>query len=334
MDKRESNRSKNREIERKKRNQKLMSRYGFYALAVLLVLGLGWLAADHWSRRWILNIDGNRVATTDLRFLTYMHEGTDFALHMLKTGIVLEEQAERLGVGVTQQELDDARELASMFRGQARDLGFSLNFISVNRKAEIIAREWNLFQHIIDAIAPESDFYDAATAQVAEDFADHLENNRLEFIFPSVYYLMTDNRADAEAARTAAQGGTDFNEVIRTYGFGMEDVEDDFEFSPITLWELADDFRLTPDVTNAIIDLAVGDISEVIDREGWYLVFYVESREELDHEMVELIFMQGGERHEQAVQFLQFERFSNYMEQWMEDLDNRVVVNQRALNRL
>ena len=329
-----SKRARNREIERKKRQYKLMYRYGFYALAILLFLGVGWLSADAWSRRWILNVDGNRISTREFRFLTYFFGDKDFAMEMLQRGLVLEQQAERYGLSITDDERQDTREFAQVIRDHYRQqFGISLNFISLNRKTDVLSRDW-FTEHLREHLLPETDFYAEANEIVAADFAHHLEHNRLDFIFSNVRYILANDRTNAESALTRLAAGEDFVTLIRDYDDDEQGEQpEDHVFDSTSLWQFAHDFDLSHDIVNTILDIEEGQVSEIIELGGnWFLIVYVESKFELDPEMVEENFMQGGFLLEETIWNLRSAAFDELVEGWMAGFNP--IINQRAFDRV
>jgi len=327
-----SKRARNREIERKKRQHKLMSRYGFFALAILLFLGLCWMAGDAWSRRWILNVDGTRVSAREFRFLNYLYGDKDFAMQMLQNGVILEREAANLGISLTDAERQEARELAEMLRDHYRQIGISLNFLSLNRKAEILAWDWHLSEHLIDRLLPEANFSAEASERVASDFAFYLENHRLEFTHSEVRYILSADRGNVESALTRLGAGEDFNTLIREYSLNQADQHEDHVFQTLAFWDLAEDFELDMNTINAVLDLEAGQASEIIDIGGWFLIILVDERFETDPEVVENSFMQDGMRLEDTIRDMQIEAFTELVDEWMDGFDP--TINQRAFDRV
>jgi len=343
MDKTESRKQKNRQIERKKRSKQRTAAGIFFVIVALIAVGIGYAVWDSIDRRTVVTFQGERIPTSDFRFLHMMvgaQPGDEFSresavTQMLRTLSILE-RAEQQGISVPAEEMAEMREEAAETRewvvswqGAGAMRGTSANRIADFASVGNLTEGWDfapglLFEQMQDEFVPEDFRPDQGDIdEFLEELLEDIINASME---TTVQYIAVDEWDIAWAVYAEAADGADFAELISLYHVPHED-EDEFE-NPMSLQEFISTFQ-TWDHWTTLNELEIGDITEPMmigDNERFFVVrkYASELSEELQAEITENVI-------ESFIADRRLETFMEMIDGWVAAAD--YTLNERALAR-
>lgn len=327
----ESRKKRNLEIEKRRKQKQRTFTAILAALIVVVVVVLVWAIWDVQNRRTIMTFEGERVATTDFRFIHLMQELNDIppgeeanemAVNTLLQTMVIFERAEENNIVVPE---DEMAEIVAQAAGMREELHMEapglLNFISDRRIAELWSVT-NLLEPLMDIYVPEFVPDEAEIAPLVEEHMDGVRN----FLFDrNVKYIASHDWAlFTELASLYMTGEATFDELIEQY---CEFHEAGTPIEAVELWDFADRYEIGWAEISGVMELEEGEISDVLEAHGWF--FMVQIYETVfDYEAAaeeEEFFRErfAGQRRG--------ELFMEILEGWIEQAN--YTINQRALDR-
>ncbi|MCL2218111.1 MAG: hypothetical protein FWB91_13995 [Defluviitaleaceae bacterium] len=328
----QNRKKKNQELERQLKQRRRLTTTVFVAIAAIVVLAIAWVVWDTQNRRWIMTFEGERIAASDLQFLSgisgiEMNDfGTPMLMDELRGTLQVMNFAEQLGVGLTEEELDELEMMAGWFAGDA-------DFITHRRIAELMGSwswSWMLGgvggqvrERLMDLYVP---VYNYDQTEFDEGLQEYIEQRAGFYADLQVKYIVSGDFMDLTEAWMRADAGEDFDELIREFswvynpevGISIRDAED-----------FANVFQLQWEDRAEVMSLQESEISRIVDGsfEGMdaHILVYIYSRED-DIHAAELSF------REQFTYWGRVGFFAEMVTEWAEDAN--YTVHQRALNSL
>lgn len=288
----------NLEKERKIKKQKKMTLGVLCGIALVVVAVIGWLVWDAQNQRWIMTLNGERIATADFRFMSHLtgqpiNEFTRYdLLHELMVFTSILQRGEIEGVGLTPEELAtnevEARELRVLMEGGHAG---ALGFISDRRIGELMGAfdqvGTRLMDMLIEYVPDEEEFQGLFEELVAHEMEEGREI--------MVKYMATHTRDgfdEMHATYILHQEDFDFDDLTRRFSVletGLEPMNLDEFIQRYGIWTHEWDLRLT----------RVGDISPLMTGEDYYFIVFVDEHidpeldlEELEADAMEMFILQ------------------------------------------
>lgn len=298
-----SKRATAREWKRKKRQQRMIGRLCAAAAILVVILGIGYIGWDMWSRTFVMTFEGQRIATSDMQFFTLFADGTmdprEQAMEQLTNFLLIEAAAHRNNIVLSDEEQSLAEEQAVEILELFEMFGLARPNVSDQRATEFIAMDFyseQLMEIYTAGFTVDESAFDAA-------LSEFLTFSRSDFIEMELRVL------DAFTQEEAA-------------GFVYEDFEEGF---PATLTEIRQNQVISQWDIEYLTTLPVGYISEPIQvDEETFFVFHVDSIEVPTDEEISDIFRESYEMHER------WSMFSDVVDEWREATD--IQINQRGVN--
>jgi hypothetical protein len=271
----------NRERERQKKHRARLITTVFIAVAAMVIAAVVWVVWDTQSRSWILRFEGQRIHTNDLR--AFIGDGSPEAkeagMDILLEYLTLLHRAEQHGLGLN----DEEREMWEWMVGS--EFG-EVPYLSLSRLTDFVTASPGQFgivwERLMDWYIHESLVF-IDEERFAAELAEQIEENYLHYLNTDVNFIFIEELEDAEAARVLLlTGERTFEEIVREYDPWFDE-EEGVNVLPLRdfPWDM-----MTPEQTEMILALQVGDISELIawgdDEFASHLILYVVEREEVD----------------------------------------------------
>ena len=313
----ESRKKRNQEIERNKKQKRRMSAGIGVAIVLVILAGIAWVAFDAHRRNWIMTFEGQRIPTNELRFMmenqdwwVQPEEITDRAMADLIQRLTIMHHANRLGLGMTNEE----RDIILANTG-------SHNVLSDNRMAEFMSVS-GMYERLLDYFVPEFTL-DAVDYQ--DEIADYIEARRPFYEPSEVMYILNEDLGVLLSVQTSMfdDAGTEFADFVLQYC--EEHIAHEME-SPNTLSIAELEGVLDPMDMLMLMDLQPGEMSEIVAFHDSFLLLYMHSRGEIADSEIQESFLSN-----MALQRRHSE-FSEIFEELIEDAE--VEINQRALDSL
>jgi len=312
----------NQEIERKKRGQRRLSTIITTVVIAAIVLALVWIVWDVRSRGWIVNFEGNRIATRELQFHAAMTQVNpndpaerDTLVRRIVETEVLINRAEAAGLGLTAEEREELLPTAQANREQLYPS------IPVERVVDLMGLQI-FFNRLYEHYAT----YEPDPTEFARDVAEYIENNRedYELRHTEVQIIVSDDRDALTEIKESADyiDAADFEAFARTTCLAYAEQGHVYETSILELIEMLGLFEHFDE----LIGLQAGQTSSVIEiDEGEYLLVFMLARPGIEDSEIEEIF------RERLVSERSWEVFWDLVDSWVADAD--YTVNERALAR-
>ena len=317
-----SRKQQNKAIERKNKNQRRITAIITGAVLLVVLLAIAWVAWDVQSRRWVMTFEGTRIATSDLQIMEWLvntsWEGVhmdirvpdhrDAVLSTLVNTLTIMHRADRHGIGVNAQDIEDGLPMMAM-------TGLPENY---HRRAVEL---WAAFNVLPERLTSHY-FPDYAPDAVV--LAEYMDANRNRYANTTVIYITSqDGDVLEEIAAMVAAGDLDgvehFEELIREYSMWYFEGE---EITTSSIVGLINEFEIFHE-SDALLGLPEGAVSHVV--EIWpemFMLMYIVERTDAEDSAIEESFMQQRRNAQ----------FSELMEEWVENANYRP--HQRTLNSL
>ena len=218
---------------------------------------------------WIFELDGKRIPTVDLQF--YMAalgvDPSDLNSRQTALGQLIEAQiiinrAARHGVGLNTDEV--AAYLPHM-QNMLQFLGLE-GIVSDERAVDFFTVDV-LVERLIDQYVP-IDSLDHS--EFAQELTEYIENNRRFLDLINVKYILT---ADGQGLSEQLQNGiTDFDELIREFSISQT------AENTVSLLDVMYGFDLDEHRGFPLFELEPGEMSDIIDLGGIFLLIYIHER--------------------------------------------------------
>ena len=305
-----SKRAVAREWKRKRKQQQRITRLTIAAVCVLVIMGIGYIGWDMFSRTYVMRFEGQRIGTAYMRYFSafnnWMGDPHEQALDNLTQFLLIEQAALRNNVVLTEEELEDAAEHRELVLEHLEMMGVSLSGLSEDRIREF--SYWNIYTerlmdiYAADIVIDEDDF--------EESFQQFLAWNRADFLEMDFKYHSFSNMDEAFAfwSELTLLEPDDFDTDAPT--ISLEEMRLDPDFAQI-MWNLT--------------DLQVGEFSEPLPvGEDTFYIFIVESLEMTPEEEISELYREEYIREQQVEVILEL------IDEWREAADIRI--NQRGVN--
>jgi len=312
----------NQEIERKKRGQRRLSAIITTVVVAAIVLALVWIVWDVRSRGWIVNFEGNRIATSDMQFHAAMMgispnepATQDFLVSSIVESEVLIQRAEAAGLWLTDEEREELLEVARANREW-------IPAVPVERAAEL----FGVLEFASHRLLERYGTYEPDPAAFAREFAEYLEVHRADYEMRSTQAQIiatSDRDALVEVKEEAALvEAADFTEFARETCMFYDPEHGVLTASIVDFIEW---FGLL-DYTGELLELQQGETSSIIEfEEGQYLLIFMLERQNIVDSEIEDMF------RERMVAERSFEKFRELIDSWIAEAN--YTVNERALAR-
>ena len=281
-----------------------------FSCAVLLIIS----AFLIWNNRSLSvagTVDGERISVAELNFFwtNWMEhlmemgmpgdsaETSDWALELAWEDLVelrvVVNQADRLGVVLTQEDMEQIEELIAFYNmmlvnedagiNRIRDMGFTN--ASFRRFTEIMVLRDRVFQHVTDAAVAEID-----EEQFQQDFEDFVSENFIDLKDVFVYFIEVETEEQASGLLAQVVQGADFEALYWEHSLTSGPMVMPGGETP-TAATHAFNTPMNEEQIRAAYTMDVGVISEVLALEnGHFSIFKVAEIEEIDRAEVEELF--------------------------------------------
>ena len=326
----QSRKKLNLEVERKLKRQKRTYAAVFAAICLAIVMVIGWFVWDTQNRRIIMTFNGERIATNDFRLVSILNDTpiNDFTryeiLEELKSFIMVMQMGEELGLGFTDEELENTATNAAFYREMiGHHAPGLLDFIDDRRLGDFLGLFEFVGSRLVDYLITDYEVYQELDEELyAEELERHIERLIQEGTEVLVQYMALDPWEDNTEVHfeLSIPGEIDFLDIASRHcvlGTGLE---------PMDIHDFAMEFGVPIDAWLA--GLPIGQFSPELHGSEYSFFFYVYNRiePELDLEEITEIFREHFElsiRHR-----IFFERLRG----WVADAD--VDINRRVFDTI
>jgi len=317
----QSRKKRNVEIERQKKRQRRSLMGIMFAIGLVIILAIAWVAWDAQSRRWILTFDGERIATGDMRFFmdTFTlfgmeDEAKEMAREELLNALTLMNRAEMHGVGLTAEE---RTQLEEEFADQVQWMG--ANYISVARVAELFG-VGPLQQRLMEIYVPEDDFT-PDPVEFAAGLIEYIDNNAHGYSTYDVQYIVFNDPTEA-ATVFGMVNDYDFEELIREHSIYYSE---EWGITTMDVRQMIEDFWVGDEDAEILMGLQEGQ-SHMVQLDEYFVIVQMHDRSEADVTIMEENFRTNFATSRRA------EIFSDYIQSWRDATE--YTFNDRALDSL
>lgn len=327
-----------REWKRKRKQQKQIMRLAAVGVCLLVILGIGYIVWDMWSRTYVMTFEGNRIPTSDLRFFSLFTEGTTFmdpleqSLENLTHFLLIDQAARRNNIALTAEESAELNESVSELRGLFEMMEMSMP-VSESRMAELMSQEI-LLERLMDIYTGDFTLDEASFSDTLEEFLERSRENfiQMEFRYHFATSMLASRTAWDDFFAIAEDGTEGFDEIILRdmhrdmldMGMSPEELED-LTVPFISMETLRHGTDINPAILDYLTNLEVGDFSEPIQvGEEEFIIFIVDHKEIPSDEEISAVFRENYIMEQRGL------IFSDLMNEWREAADIRV--NQRGVN--
>ena len=332
-----TNKKRNLEIERKLSQRRVTSTIIMFVIIGVILAGLVFQIWSVQNRRWVMRFEGERVATSDFRFLTFMeHDNEESALNLLKMVTLLEQRGERHGVGLTSEEREMTTIIGNSTRWNVIDqYGVDrINFITDERIGEIFAVLDFVYPRLLDVYVPT---YTPSGAEFEEELAIYLLTAPNIHAQTEAIVIARDSAEELESVREMALlGEMSFAELEAQYnmfGFiaseeeGLAGTQTQSTGDIVRARGLIDWMGNISPEAEIILGLQEGEISPVMRVPDMfvgevYIIVYMQSRTEATEEEIIESFT------ERFALSRRYEIFFEMLEQMVEYSD--ITINHRV----
>jgi hypothetical protein len=333
----ESRKKRNLEIERRKKERHRIAVSIFMGLIGVLVIMLVYGVWDANNRRTIMTFEGQRVSTSDFRFLVELfgahgEDMHDEIINELVSVLILINKSNEHGTGISEEEMQDVREFVQMIRE-----GGEFNYISERRMTEIYTTLF-IDDHmgLIDIYVPTYELDEDERAEIEEaneiGLAFHLLSVRDSMM--RVKYLVYLDEEEAENALAELLDGGDFDAMFREQNF----LDEDAEVETMDVRMLTNSVVQDEATANEIRGMNEGEISPIIVIPGedgdpeLFIIFQmysIETDEEILADAEERFLDENSVQR--VIDSRRAQAFWELVNEWTENAN--FTVNQRALSR-
>lgn len=263
------------------------SRTGLNMLISILILGLivgviflVYFLMDAGKKEFGFTFNGQNVSTEELKLFTILG-GSDATTGLDNAGFYysMEYGLNLYDIKPTDDDKVIIEDEVKAVKDFVANNGFEFPKVSDKRLMELFA---------VSALGDK--LYDAVCSElvVTEDetqtaFADYLLNNRADYYDIQLKYIFTETEDEANNARNEIINGENIDDVIAKYSLSYTEGEDAQTVG------LAD-IGFEQSISNQILELTVGDVSEAIEYNGAYLLLYIVSYNIPEQSEVETTF--------------------------------------------
>lgn len=320
----QSRKNRNLEIERQKKQKQRIFTIVLSVLVAAAALAVCYGIWDTINRRTIMTFEGNRIATSDFRFMNVLQASPEMAKEDLIQTLTILHHADMHGITVSSDTQAELMAQAAEFRAQNQHMiPGGLGFISNERIAELFSAG-DLAQQLLEVVELD---YAVDDDEIAQMFADFVDENRemLEDVHVQ-FAASTDMQAMTQGLARLEDDG-DFDAFVREYSmfYPEEGIE------PFLIWELSEEHHhLWGDIESwelfneEVMSLPAGEFSGIVPSDGFFYVFNVTSRELNYEELEENFRAQELENARNAAIIELFDLWAAQAE---------YTVNMRAFNR-
>jgi len=306
----------NKEIESKKKQRKLLMLSIFAVVALVLITGVGYTIWNAQDRQWVMRFNGERIAVDDIRYWEAAAfadlgdpEHREALLDFLITSLTILDHAERNGVVLTAEEIEDVNAFAQEQMAFFEQTGI-VPMVSFERIAEFFSAN-HMRRHLMDIFVPD---YTPNEDELAEEWERIKEAN-----------------ADARILELSYIFNTDHTQIQAAYDLSSEmDFADLAEFSTVGVSTATQDefdqlFHLDFPEHNAIMNMQLGDIFPMdVPSRGGFVLVYASGETLPEWDELEPMFREDFIMQRRA--FL----FNEILLNWIEEADIRL--NMRVIN--
>ena len=320
-------RLQNKEIERKKRqNKNTVKAIGIVA-AFLLLLIVGWIIWDIHDRRFVITFNDTRIPTSEFQFYLDMigrtPEARATALAEFVGTLALLERAEQLGVSIDSEDrellqnmITDQREFET-FRG-----------IPDDRLIDIFSIMWMMLHPLIAEAEFPDDVLEFDEYELRQEFYEALEEEFISDYDIQVFLIAhfdLDYLDEILPSTQAVESPGEFIALIHEHCMWQSEFE---EIHPTPLDELYHSFDFDEETINAILALEPGEVSQVVRaNDQTSMIIYIISKDILDIDELFENFKAN------TLDQLRIEAFFERIPIWIEDAMQRMTINERAVER-
>ncbi|MCL1988239.1 MAG: hypothetical protein FWG64_09760 [Firmicutes bacterium] len=324
-----------KEWKRQRKQQQLVFRASIVGVVILILLGIGYIGWDLWSRTYVMTFAGERISTDELRFFSILlmfqqENATEFidipttALEQLTQTLLIHREAANNGLVLTDEQLNLAEETATNVAFMIDNVdGINMPNISHERIVEIMSTDFLAEQlrdiYAADFVVDETEFNTV--------FADFLEANRGNFVemeFKMYQFAYLDTAIDVWQ-RLADTDPVMFDTVFQ--GAVLAETGDSISEVDIPTFSIME-LRPVPELEPYIAEfeaMAVGDFSSPITiDEQTYLIFVLDYLYEYSDEEIEYMFREEYDLSNRNRIFLE------QLEEWRNTAN--IQINQRGVN--
>ena len=313
----------NQAIERQKTGKRRLSQLIAGIIIAAIVAAIVWIVWDVQSRRWIVEFEGRRIATSELQ-LHGVLEGMDhtfgpdqaFLVDSIVQAEVLLQKAREAGIYLTEEE----REITLAMAEANHEL---FPNIPVERVAELLSLDFS-FTTLLQRVMAHYATYEPDPFAFAAEFTEYVENHRADYELRSTVsqVILSDNRDALVAVQEAAPTTPEAFEALARELVFTEDEQGVFEAPIMSFVEW---FGLL-DNSGELFGLQEGEMSSIIDvGDGEYILVLMTSRPGITDGEIEAMY------RERIVIERGAEAFMELLDTWTQEANYRV--NQRAMAR-
>ena len=321
-------RLQNKEIERKKKQNKNTAKAIGIVAAFLLVLIAGWIIWDVYDRRFVITFNDTRIPTSELQVFLDMVGRTPEtrvgALMELVGTIATLERAEQLGVSIN----DEDREFLLGWITDQRAAGNDFRRISDDRIIDLFSTQ--MLHPLIAEIEFPDDLLvlDIDEEELMEDFLQALEDEFISDYDIQVFWIAHDDLAYLDEILSdvqAVESSDGFIDLIFRHCMWQYSLD---EIIPTPLDAIYFSFEFDEEILNALIALEPGEVSQIIRAtDETNFIIYIVSKEPLDKDELFENFKAN------TLQNMRFEAFFNQLPIWVDEARERMDINERAVER-
>ena len=323
-------RLQNKEIERKKRQNRNTAKAIGVVFAALLVIVMAWVVWDIQNRRVVITFNDTRIPTSEFQFFLDMMGRTPEAreaalIEFIGTLATLERAAE-LGVSISEESRNDLQEMIT----QEREFGDANVFrgISDDRLIEIFSVQWMMLHPLMAEAEFPDHVLDINEDEIMENFLQALGDEFISDYDIQVYVIAhydIDYLNEILPTAQAVESPDEFIALVQQHCMWQS------EFEEIILTSIDDlyfSFDFDEETRNMLLALEPGGVSQVVRADDQSsMIIYIASKEALDTDELFENFRAN------AIDELRFEAFFEQVHIWIEDARERMDINHRAVDR-
>jgi len=268
---------------RAEQRQKLIRRVliiSVIAAAAIIAIVVAALLLNQTLYGSIMTYNGRKISAEEFK-LVYAAQGgsKQDALDTLTEYLTIEKAAADRGISLSEEDMANGRGQIQGFKENLTGAGISVPKLSDERLAEYLSMN-ALYYELIGTYEPgftvDEDDYQAA-------YAEYLVNYKYDYVNMQVKYVITETYEESVAAILQVEAGMDVDDMIMHYSLAYDE-ETGIEILNVAELQLEEDFL------RRLYELGVSDISEIIEVEGAYVFFIIESIDYPDSGDLESLF--------------------------------------------
>ena len=315
-----------REWKRKKKQQQTITRLAVAGACLLVVLVIGYVGWDMWSRTYVMTFEGQRIPTNEMRFLSMLADGqTDprfQAMENLTYFLLVDQAAKRHNIALTAEEQAEVYHQTVSLMGMFESFGMQVPNISAERAAELMSTEI-LAERLMDIYTAD---FEIDETEFSHAFLEFMTFGRMGFIEMDFRMHVSDSMDAALIAwddLTAAEPEEWDEIILRDAAYGTGIALEDAEVPTVSLAELREELDIG--IISNLTTLNVGEFSEPIQvAPETVIIFIADSFEVPSDEELEEIFREHYERQQRM------SIFNELVFEWREEAN--IQINTRGVN--